>query len=94
MKFKSINLGEILIFLNFFIVGVSVDQPDHLKFLYECSEDFSVLPTYGVIPCLNALMDSGLIMSALKERGIQSDPTKVKSKGFYTCTYSCFYFEL
>ncbi|XP_038078298.1 peroxisomal multifunctional enzyme type 2-like [Patiria miniata] len=30
-------------------VGASTVQPDHLKFLFELSEDFSTLPSYGVI---------------------------------------------
>lgn len=36
-------------------VGVSTQQPDHLKFLFELNEDFCVLPSFGVIPAFPAL---------------------------------------
>ncbi|CAH1255038.1 HSD17B4 [Branchiostoma lanceolatum] len=34
--------------------GVSTRDPDHLKFLFELSEDFCTLPTYGVISAFNS----------------------------------------
>lgn len=36
-------------------VGMSTKEPDHLKFLYEGHEDFSCLPTFGVIPAQSAM---------------------------------------
>uniref|UniRef100_A0A668AB53 Hydroxysteroid (17-beta) dehydrogenase 4 n=1 Tax=Myripristis murdjan TaxID=586833 RepID=A0A668AB53_9TELE len=41
-------------------VGMSTKDPDHLRFLYEGHEDFSCLPTFGVIPSQAAMMDGGL----------------------------------
>uniref|UniRef100_A0A8C7DCW2 Peroxisomal multifunctional enzyme type 2 n=1 Tax=Oncorhynchus kisutch TaxID=8019 RepID=A0A8C7DCW2_ONCKI len=41
-------------------VGMSTKDDDHLKFLYEGHEDFSCLPTFGVIPSQAAMMDGGL----------------------------------
>ncbi|XP_033124168.1 peroxisomal multifunctional enzyme type 2-like [Anneissia japonica] len=37
-------------------VGVSTQQEDHLKFLFELNENFCVLPSYGVIPA-QVIMD-------------------------------------
>lgn len=39
---------------------MSTKDDDHLKFLYEGHEDFSCLPTFGVIPSQAAMMDGGL----------------------------------
>uniref|UniRef100_A0A5S6MTU2 Biogenesis of lysosome-related organelles complex 1 subunit 1 n=1 Tax=Xenopus tropicalis TaxID=8364 RepID=A0A5S6MTU2_XENTR len=41
-------------------VGMSTRDPDHLKFLYEGSEDFSCLPSFGVIVSQAAFMSGGL----------------------------------
>ncbi|XP_053557569.1 peroxisomal multifunctional enzyme type 2 isoform X2 [Bombina bombina] len=41
-------------------VGMSTKDPDHLKFLYEGSEDFCCLPTFGVILSQASLMGGGL----------------------------------
>ncbi|XP_075692400.1 peroxisomal multifunctional enzyme type 2 [Rhinoderma darwinii] len=41
-------------------VGMSTKDPDHLKFLFEASEDFSCLPTFGVILSQDAFMGGGL----------------------------------
>jgi 3-hydroxyacyl-CoA dehydrogenase/3a,7a,12a-trihydroxy-5b-cholest-24-enoyl-CoA hydratase len=58
----------------FFLVGVSTQQPDYLKFLFEGSDDFTTIPTYGVIPGFIAMA------SASGERipGFPIDPTKVR----------------
>uniref|UniRef100_A0A671UVZ2 Hydroxysteroid (17-beta) dehydrogenase 4 n=1 Tax=Sparus aurata TaxID=8175 RepID=A0A671UVZ2_SPAAU len=40
-------------------VGMSTKDPDHLRFLYEGHQDFSCLPTFGVIPSQAAMMDGG-----------------------------------
>nr|KAG5694108.1 hypothetical protein BaRGS_005863 [Batillaria attramentaria] len=36
-------------------VGVSTRQPDHLKFLFELSDEFTAIPTFGVIPAFDAM---------------------------------------
>ena len=36
-------------------IGASTSKADNLKFLYENDENFSVLPTFGVIPALSGL---------------------------------------
>jgi 3-hydroxyacyl-CoA dehydrogenase/3a,7a,12a-trihydroxy-5b-cholest-24-enoyl-CoA hydratase len=36
-------------------IGASTAKSDNLKFLYENDEDFSALPTFGVIPALSGL---------------------------------------
>ncbi|KAM9330931.1 peroxisomal multifunctional enzyme type 2 [Gastrophryne carolinensis] len=41
-------------------VGMSTKEPDHLKFLFEASDNFSCLPSFGVILAQAALMDGGL----------------------------------
>ncbi|KAM3867409.1 peroxisomal multifunctional enzyme type 2 [Diretmus argenteus] len=41
-------------------VGMSTKDPDHLRFLYEGHQDFSCLPTFGVIPSQAAMMGGGL----------------------------------
>lgn len=41
-------------------VGMSTKDPDHLRFLYEGHQEFSCLPTFGVIPSQAAMMDGGL----------------------------------
>ncbi|XP_014883763.1 peroxisomal multifunctional enzyme type 2 isoform X1 [Poecilia latipinna] len=41
-------------------VGMSTRDPDSLRFLYEGHQDFSCLPTFGVIPSQAATMGGGL----------------------------------
>lgn len=41
-------------------VGMSTKDPDALRFLYENHEEFSCLPTFGVIVSQNAMMGGGL----------------------------------
>uniref|UniRef100_A0A4W4EVF2 SCP2 domain-containing protein n=1 Tax=Electrophorus electricus TaxID=8005 RepID=A0A4W4EVF2_ELEEL len=54
-------------------VGLSTREPDHLKFLYEGHEDFSCLPTFGVIPAQASMLEGGL--GSLP--GLNFDPTKL-----------------
>ncbi|CAG5125521.1 unnamed protein product [Candidula unifasciata] len=54
-------------------VGVSTVQSDYLKFLFELSEEFTVLPTFGVIPAFTCLFE--LTLKGLP--GFKIDPTKV-----------------
>ena len=52
-------------------VGMSTRDPDHLKFLFEMSEDFSVLPSFSVIPTMQVSMGLSEVP------GLSIDPTKV-----------------
>lgn len=55
-------------------IGCSTKQPDHLKFLFELSDDFSVFPSFGVL-----VGYKGADLELSKENtGIDVDPTKVK----------------
>ncbi|XP_061480659.1 peroxisomal multifunctional enzyme type 2 isoform X2 [Rhineura floridana] len=54
-------------------VGMSTKDPDHLKFLFEGSEGFCCLPTFGVIPAQSSMLDGGL--SSIP--GLNIDFTKV-----------------
>ncbi|XP_067952015.1 peroxisomal multifunctional enzyme type 2-like [Watersipora subatra] len=54
-------------------IGVSTTQEDHLKFLFELSEDFCVLPTF---PVLVAFTGSDLPLNK-ETTGIDIDPTKI-----------------
>ncbi|XP_073200882.1 peroxisomal multifunctional enzyme type 2 isoform X4 [Lepidochelys kempii] len=53
-------------------VGMTTKDPDHLKFVFEGSEAFCCLPTFGVIPAQASLWDGGL--SSVP--GLNSDFTK------------------
>ncbi|KAL0979807.1 hypothetical protein UPYG_G00190000 [Umbra pygmaea] len=57
MTFSYSHLQCILYALG---VGMSTKEDDHLKFLYEGHEDFSCLPTFGVVTSMGALMGGGL----------------------------------
>ena len=50
----------ILHFQFYLLVGASIKDEDGLKFLYENHEDFCVLPSFGVIPALNVIIDAVL----------------------------------
>ncbi|KAL1268924.1 hypothetical protein QQF64_031213 [Cirrhinus molitorella] len=58
MSFTYTHMNCILYALG---VGMSTKEPDHLKFLYEGHEDFSCLPTFGVIPAQSAMTGLGSI---------------------------------
>lgn len=47
-------------------VGVSTRDPDHLKFLYEGSEDFTVLPTFAIIASQASVLSSNLLSGGAK----------------------------
>ncbi|KAI1283199.1 Peroxisomal multifunctional enzyme type 2 [Halotydeus destructor] len=57
-------------------VGATTADPENLRFLYENSEDFQALPTYGVVPCLGSLLNANLISSGLKKYNIEFNPAK------------------
>lgn len=56
-----------------FLVGVSTTQPDHLKFIYENHEDFSVIPSFVVQMAMSATSST-----FGPENGINIDPTQVR----------------
>lgn len=59
-------------------VGASATDPENLKFLYEGHEQFTALPSYGVIPALDSMTsDSTLLNNALKEYAIEFNPAKL-----------------
>lgn len=55
-------------------VGVSTKQPDYLKFLFEFNEEFSVLPTYIVIPAMQAVTEA---IIAGDFEGFKVDPAMI-----------------
>ncbi|CAF0705114.1 unnamed protein product [Brachionus calyciflorus] len=56
-------------------LGVSTSNEKSLKFLYENHEDFSVLPSYGVIPAFGILFNA---LSSLKlPNNLTIDPAKI-----------------
>lgn len=55
-------------------VGVSTRQPDYLKFLFEMNEDFCVLPTFIVIPAMEAV--SNAILGG-DFKGFKVDPAMI-----------------
>ncbi|XP_062854978.1 peroxisomal multifunctional enzyme type 2 [Trichomycterus rosablanca] len=57
MTYSYTHMHSILYALG---VGMSTKQADHLKFLYEGHEEFSCLPTFGVIPAQSSMLDGGL----------------------------------
>uniref|UniRef100_A0A7M4FDS5 Peroxisomal multifunctional enzyme type 2 n=1 Tax=Crocodylus porosus TaxID=8502 RepID=A0A7M4FDS5_CROPO len=55
--YKYTHLEPILYALG---VGMSTKDPDHLKFLFEGSEEFCCLPSFGVIPAQASMLEGGL----------------------------------
>lgn len=58
-------------------VGANTSDSDNLKYLYEGHEQFSGLPSYGVIPAISSFSDSAMINEALKPYNIELNPTKL-----------------
>lgn len=46
-------------------IGISTDDNDNLRYLYENHPDFAAFPTYSIMPGLVLSMTSGLVSSAL-----------------------------
>ncbi|NWU96599.1 DHB4 enzyme, partial [Upupa epops] len=66
-------------------VGMSTKDPDHLKFLFEGSEDFCCLPSFGVIPAQTSMFNG---IPSLP--GLNIDLAKVwKNKIFHWCLFHC-----
>ncbi|KAF2986776.1 hypothetical protein EK904_004737 [Melospiza melodia maxima] len=60
--YKYTHLEPILYALG---VGMSTKDPDHLKFLFEGSEEFCCLPSFGVIPAQTSMFDAVPSLSGL-----------------------------
>lgn len=58
-------------------VGTSTRDPENLRFLYENHEQFSVIPTYAVIPSLVAMADSSMMEKAISPYKIEFNPSKI-----------------
>lgn len=56
-------------------VGVSTQHDGHLKFLFERHSEFTVLPTYAVIPAMAAVLEPLLSGNV---QGFRFDPAMVK----------------
>lgn len=56
-------------------LGISKSDEHYLKYVYEGSEEFSVLPTFGVIPAQSAMFDSNIFSGGL--RNLNIDLTKI-----------------
>ncbi|XP_076102717.1 peroxisomal multifunctional enzyme type 2-like [Mytilus galloprovincialis] len=67
-------------------IGVSTQQEDYLKFLFELSDDFCVIPSFAVVPAFSAMGD-GLIGGV---PGLNVDPTKILHGEQYTELYKPF----
>ncbi|NWY59055.1 DHB4 enzyme, partial [Chionis minor] len=91
--YKYTHLEPILYALG---VGMSTKDPDHLKFLFEGSEDFCCLPSFGVIPAQTSMFDGvpslpGLNIDLAKvcKRSVKSHLwTSFLKQHLTTCTYS------
>ncbi|NWU71086.1 DHB4 enzyme, partial [Pterocles burchelli] len=78
--YKYTHLEPILYALG---VGMSTKDPDHLKFLFEGSEDFCCLPSFGVIPAQTSMFDG---VPSLP--GLNIDLAKVwKDLTTYVCSF-------
>ena len=58
-----------------YALSLNMSTKDDLKFLYENHEEFSVFPTYGVIPSQDAIF--GKISSFELPQGVTLDPTRL-----------------
>lgn len=59
------------------IVGANTNDSDNLRYLYEGHENFSALPSYGVISAISSFTDSQMINEALRPYKIELNPTKL-----------------
>ncbi|NXC73473.1 DHB4 enzyme, partial [Anhinga anhinga] len=84
--YKYTRLEPILYALG---VGMSTKDPDHLKFLFEGSEDFCCLPTFGVIPAQGLMIDGVASLPGLNIDLTKSDPwTSFLKQNLKTCMCS------
>lgn len=57
-------------------IGVSISDPDDLKFLYEQNADFAPLPSFFIQPGLISSMESSLVANAIKHKEINLTQVK------------------
>ncbi|XP_057653667.1 peroxisomal multifunctional enzyme type 2-like isoform X1 [Diorhabda carinulata] len=65
--FNFCNKDKILYAL---AVGASVETPNELKYLYEYHEQFSVLPTFFILPSIQVLFSSSIVKNAIPGKDI------------------------
>ncbi|NWY99859.1 DHB4 enzyme, partial [Loxia curvirostra] len=80
--YKYTHLEPILYALG---VGMSTKDPDHLKFLFEGSEEFCCLPSFGVIPAQTSMFDGVPSLS-----GLNIDLARVTSVSIFVILLSSF----
>ncbi|GBM57737.1 Peroxisomal multifunctional enzyme type 2, partial [Araneus ventricosus] len=56
-------------------VGMSTKEPSALDFLYENSDDFKILPTFGTIAGMNSLFSSDVLREQMEK--LNGDPTRL-----------------
>lgn len=59
------------------LYGVAVGETQDLKYLYECDGNFSIVPSFAILPGLEALIESDVYGTALADRNIPYDPTRL-----------------
>lgn len=85
-------------------MGTSLARGNELKYLYESHEEFAVLPTFFILPALQAAMSSSAVSSAIP--GKEVDLTQIlhgeqyievsfyiidKLAEIFTCSYFIIY---
>lgn len=80
MHFQVTFVGSFQHFKVFFVilclkfkVGVSTDEPNHLRYLYENDENFSVLPSLATTISLNAVYQSNILDQAIRQYGLEDN---------------------
>ena len=68
-------------------VGYTTKDEDYLKFLFEGSPDFSVVPSFAVIPAQAASF--GMFTGGVP--GLNIDPTKVLLLVLSSSSFSCYF---
>ncbi|OTF77020.1 hypothetical protein BLA29_000473, partial [Euroglyphus maynei] len=53
--------------------GASTEEPNHLRYLYENDEKFSVLPSLATTISLNAVYRSNIIEEAIAQYGLEEN---------------------
>lgn len=57
----------------FLSVGASTENPNELKYLYENHEDFTALPTFYILPAMQAIFTSDATQNIIPGRTISLD---------------------
>ena len=58
-------------------VGVNIAEPSHLSFLYEASDQFITLPTFGTTIALNAVFEHSIIQEAIERYQLEDNFIRV-----------------